>query len=167
MENSSSSSNLVEQTYTIGTSTDSAALSDQVKRYRSRRLKEPASNELKKDVAGDLSKEPLTLKCIKVIVANFAKSPAHSGVPAKHMREIAQQLPIDLDAGIAAVYVHDENYWKRRCMQSLAASECQIIEHGLTWKQLYFEHHLRKRLESFEADEDGAKLEPLLDEIRK
>lgn len=33
----------------------------------------------------------------------------------------------------------DENYWKRRCVEKLGWQNCQIAEHGLTWKQLFFE----------------------------
>jgi len=48
-----------------------------------------------------------------------------------------------LDAKIAAEFVFDENYWKKRCQEQLPQRDCQINEHGLTWKQLFFERHLR------------------------
>ena len=51
---------------------------------------------------------------------------------------------------VGALYVFDENYWKRRCVEKLGWQNCQIAEHGLTWKQLFFEvsteaHRLRWR----------------------
>lgn len=33
----------------------------------------------------------------------------------------------------------DENYWKRRCVEELSWQNCHIAEHGMTWKQLFFE----------------------------
>lgn len=40
---------------------------------------------------------------------------------------------------VGALYVFDESYWKRRCVEKLGWQNCQIAEHGLTWKQLFFE----------------------------
>lgn len=40
---------------------------------------------------------------------------------------------------MGALYVFDENYWKRRCVEKLGWQNCLIAEHGLTWKQLFFE----------------------------
>lgn len=40
---------------------------------------------------------------------------------------------------VGALYIFDENYWKRRCVEKLGWQNCQIAEHGLTWKQLFFE----------------------------
>ena len=62
----------------------------------------------------------------------------------RHIREITQNLPVDLDANIAAEFVFDENYWKRRCIEHFLQRNCQISEHGLTWKQLYFENYIQK-----------------------
>ena len=67
-------------------------------------------------------------------------------VLCRHIREITQNLPVDLDANIAAEFVFDENYWKRRCIEHFLQRNCQISEHGLTWKQLYFENYLQKVL---------------------
>ena len=163
-ENTNSANTTV--TYSIGNNTDSAALSDLVKRYRPRPIKSTAIATLQGN-DNDLAAEALTLKCIKVIVDNFAVIPTLVGVPAQHLRAICVRLPITLDPTIGALYVHDENYWKRSCMQSLPPSECQIQEHGCTWKQLFFENHLRERLETFTMDEEGAALEPFLESVKK
>lgn len=50
---------------------------------------------------------------------------------------------------VGALYVFDENYWKRRCVEQLGWQECQIAEHGLTWKQLFFEVHLGSSMKVF------------------
>mmetsp|Transcript_24778 Transcript_24778/g.74494 ORF Transcript_24778/g.74494 Transcript_24778/m.74494 type:complete len:177 (-) Transcript_24778:780-1310(-) len=67
------------------------------------------------------------------------------------MRKITSRLPMHLDAKIAAEFVFDENYWKKRCQEQLPQRDCQINEHGLTWKQLFFERHLRTCFEEFES----------------
>ena len=60
------------------------------------------------------------------------------------MREITGKLSLELDAKIAAEFVFDENYWKRRCVEQFMLRNCQISEHGLTWKQLFFETYLQQ-----------------------
>eukprot|EP00518_Triparma_eleuthera_P011049 CAMPEP_0182478984 /NCGR_PEP_ID=MMETSP1319-20130603/33381_1 /TAXON_ID=172717 /ORGANISM="Bolidomonas pacifica, Strain RCC208" /LENGTH=429 /DNA_ID=CAMNT_0024680369 /DNA_START=198 /DNA_END=1483 /DNA_ORIENTATION=- len=150
--------------FSVGTTTEQPSLSDQVKRFKPRKFKEKQETLLGKDKEFNAAKESLSLKCIKVIVENFDRNPSTEGIPAKEIREITSRLPIDLDPKKAAVFIHDESYWKRACIQSLSPSACQIIEHGLTWKQLFFEHHLQTRLESFKEDDD---IEELLEEIEK
>ena len=147
---------------TIGTSTTSSSLSSLVSLYRPRSLKRPTSKLLKNPVGSqgaensDKATELLTMKCIKVIVANFAHAPLHSGVPAAHMREITSRLPSTLDPGVAAVHVFDESYWKRACLEGLPKAACSIVEHGLTWKQLFFERHLQARLETLPGEGGAA-----------
>ncbi|GMH56970.1 hypothetical protein TL16_g02262 [Triparma laevis f. inornata] len=154
-----------QPTFSVGSTTSEPSLTDQVKRFKPRKFKEKRETLLSKDPSqNNPSHEKLSLKCIKVIVSNFDKNPSHSGIPASHVREITSRLPINLDPKKSAVYVHDESYWKRACLQSLSPSECQIVEHGLTWKQLFFENHLQKRLEGFK---DGDDIEVLLEEIEK
>ena len=148
--------------YSVGSTTDEPSLTDQIKRYKPRKFKSPPPSILNKSKPDS---EALSLKCIKVIVENFLERPAHSGIPANHMREITSRLPIDLDPAIMAVYVHDENYFKRACLQSLGRSKCQIIQHGLTWKQLFFEFHLQDRLENFDSEAES--FDDLLEEIKK
>ena len=46
-------------------------------------------------------------------------------------------------------YVHDENYWKRVCLENQKWDNCQIAEHGMSWKQLFFERYLSELLEGF------------------
>jgi len=151
--------------YSVGSTTDEPSLTDQIKRYKPRKFKEPESSILNKANAPSAANERLTEKCIKVIVENFSENPSHHTLPSKHMLAITSLLPIDLDPGIAAIHVHDEGYWKRCCLQSLGTSKCQIIKHGLTWKQLFFEFHLQDRLENFDAETES--FDDLLEEIKK
>jgi len=173
--------------FSVGSTTSESSLSEQVRRYKSKRFKEKQEHlTSKKDSAGGVdADETLQMKCIKVLVANFESSPTHDGrVESKHLLEITSRLPIDLDPKQSAVFVHDESYWKRACLDpnsSLTPSECQIVEHGMTWKQLFFEHHLKRRLELFDdqgssAPEEGKEdekkeeketVEDLLEEIEK
>ena len=60
------------------------------------------------------------------------------------MREITGKLSLELEAKIAAEFVFDENYWKRRCIEQFTLRNCQIRDHGLTWKQLFFETYLQQ-----------------------
>ena len=55
-----------------------------------------------------------------------------------------------------------QNYWKRCCIERFGWQNCQIVEHGLTWKQLFFETYLQERLEGHEA-EAGDDLTDLLE----
>lgn len=180
-------------TFSVGSNTGEASLTEEVKRYRGKRFKEKQESLLRLSDKQSPANESLQLKCIKVLVEHFEERPTHEMVDAKHLREITSRLPINLDPKQSAMYVHDENYWKRACLDersSLTPSECQIVEHGMTWKQLYFEHHLRQRLEFFhdgssnnigsgsrsktngrndksDDENDSETVEDLLDEIQK
>jgi hypothetical protein len=80
------------------------------------------------------------------------------------MAEITKQLPTNLPPEIAARYIYNENYWKRCCVEKYDWSKCQLSDHGLLWKQLYFEKLLQERLEDFDSQtEDIDVLADLLD----
>jgi len=74
------------------------------------------------------------------------------------MREITKTLPTDLDAKVAAEFVFDETYWKKRCEAWLLQGPCHIYEHGMTWKQYYFEKYVQKGLESCQTEEKTSTL---------
>jgi len=65
-------------------------------------------------------------------------------IMCRYMREISNRLSIDLDANTAAEFVFDESYWKRRCLQKYPQCNSKISEHGLMWKQLFFETHIQQ-----------------------
>lgn len=112
------------------------------------------------------AQECLSNKCIDVVVNNFETLPVHENIPARYMREISNRLSIDLDANTAAEFVFDESYWKRRCLQKYPQCNSKISEHGLMWKQLFFETHIQQRLEEFEPDSDGDRVLALLSAAR-
>jgi hypothetical protein len=106
---------------------------------------------------------------MKVIVANFEQRPVVEMILPRQMREITNMLPLTLDlvvAGalrvrvllsqacththcLAAKYVFDENYWKRRCVEAFGWHKCAISEHGMMWKQLFFEKAIQVSLLTF------------------
>jgi len=157
---------------TIGANTDEASLADQVQRYKPRTFHKVKNETTKGDSPAmdhlycTSVHEPLSEKCKRIVVANFATFPVHENIPAKHIREITQNLPVDLDANIAAEFVFDENYWKRRCIEHFLQRNCQISEHGLTWKQLYFENYLQKSLEEYEPETKDDSLPALLRTVK-
>jgi hypothetical protein len=67
------------------------------------------------------------------------------------MSEITRLLPTTLPPEITARYVYNENYWKRCCVEKYGWPNCELAEHGLLWKQLYFEKLLQEKLEDFDA----------------
>jgi len=49
--------------------------------------------------------------------------------------------------------VNDEHFWERVCRDEMKWLTCDIAEHGLSWKQLFFERFLSQRLETFGSNE--------------
>ena len=49
-------------------------------------------------------------------------------------------LSLDLPLELVGTLIDDESYWKRRAC--LRWKSCDVIPHGRSWKQLYFERHL-------------------------
>lgn len=138
----------------VGTTTTSASLSDQVKRYRLRTLTASGGGSKRMPNATDNSRiSSLYDMCVDATVQNFATRPVAEPIPAEHMREIVARLPVELDPRITAVSVFDENYWKRCCIERFGWHHCHLVEHGLTWKRLFFETYAQECLESLQADE--------------
>mmetsp|Transcript_30336 Transcript_30336/g.93890 ORF Transcript_30336/g.93890 Transcript_30336/m.93890 type:complete len:120 (+) Transcript_30336:661-1020(+) len=88
----------------------------------------------------------------------------HENIPAKHIRDITKNLPVDLDTSVAARFVFDENYWKKRCLKQSRPRDNQISEHGLSWKQLFFENFVQEGLERYDGEGKDL-LPPMLDII--
>ena len=88
--------------------------------------------------------ESLVDKCLRVIAQNFATRPRIEGLPETLLPRLVDQLSLTLPVNISAAHVHSESYWKRCCLEGKGWRNCQIAEHGLTWKQTFFEkfiHH--------------------------
>jgi hypothetical protein len=147
---------MIRSGLTVGRNTTEASLNDQLQRFRPRSL-EAKGNEKVLDVGkakqssgSNPAHETLQAKCIQVIVANFADRPITEVIPPPQMAEITAALPINLPPIIGAKYVFNENYWKRCCIERFGWQNCQIEEHGLLWKQMYFEKVLQEKLEDFD-----------------
>lgn len=163
----------------VGATTSSVSLASQVKRFTAKQI---ATAAMEADSAEKVTKqrrreqeamaafESLQSRCIGVICENFeARARAGTGledVPSKLLPLVTALLPTDLDLALTAPHIHDENYWKRCCLSREGWSNCQIAEHGLTWKQLYFEQHLQERLENFGWDDTRKRYEPNPVELR-
>ena len=70
-------------------------------------------------------------------------------VDPKFATAITSQLSADLDVTVTAPFVNDENYWKRVCTEGRKWTNCLISEHGMSWKQLFFERLVPELVESF------------------
>jgi hypothetical protein len=139
--------------YSVGRHTGESSLNDQLKRFQPRSLRENLNDtEIK---LANPARESLKLKCINVIVENFANNPITEIIPPQHMSEITNRLSIDLPPIISAKYVHNEAYWKKCCVHKYGWHNCQLIEHGLLWKQVYFEKLLQEKLEDYNLQNDS------------
>lgn len=133
----------------VGSSTEELSSLNQLQRYHSRNFRSRANpkgediSENDKNTCGSQTRDCLSDRCVAVVVSNFETYPVHENIPAGCMREITSRLMGDLDLKIASEFVFDENYWKQRCQQ-FPSRNYQINEHGLTWKQLFFETHLQQ-----------------------
>ena len=141
--------------YSVGRNTGESSLVDQLKRYRPRVVAEEEQKALAANLKPkNASHESLKSKCIKIIVENFAKRPVRDVIPPPIMSEITQALPINLPPILGAKYIYDENYWKRCCVEKYGWHKCQLSEHGLLWKQMYFEKLFQEKLEDFDSQTD-------------
>ncbi|KAL4105568.1 hypothetical protein PRIC1_003629 [Phytophthora ramorum] len=140
---------------TVGTTTDVCALSDQVKKYRSRVVQnaQAADNDAKNATSATVIPS-LLLMCLKIISDRFRLQPKAQNVPRQFLPEVMARLPLDLDVCVTAPNVTDENYWKRCCLSQTQWKNTQIADHGLTWKQLFLEKYLQDLLEDFDPAGD-------------
>jgi hypothetical protein len=136
--------------YTVGRNTSEASLNDQLQQ----RFKPRFSAEAKSEIKTNPAHESLKTKCINVIVENFARMPVREVIPPPVLSEITKILPTNLPPTIGAQYVYDESYWKRCCVEKYNWHKCILSEHGMMWKQLYFEKLLQEKLEDFDAQTD-------------
>ncbi len=141
--------------YTVGRNTGESSLSDQLKRFKPRvfdveEIRTPSSGFVSAP-SSNPAHESLKSKCIKVIVENFAKRPVKDVIPPPIMAEITNALSNNIPPIIGARYIYDENYWKRCCVDKYGWHKCHLAEHGLLWKQLFFEKLFQERLEDFDS----------------
>lgn len=123
-------------------------MTDQLKIYKPKTF---AIEEKKSKRPANPAHEKLSTKCIRVVVANFNELPVREVIPPPQMAEITKLLPTNLSPMVGAMYIYNESYWKRCCVDKYGWHNCHLDEHNLLWKQLYFEKLLQERLEDFDA----------------
>ena len=69
-----------------------------------------------------------------VLEADFSKRPCNKYTREEIVRKVNENLPLDLDVTVAANYVTNDEYWKRRCVRQGWQNENPIY-HGMTYKQ--------------------------------
>mmetsp|Transcript_9503 Transcript_9503/g.38781 ORF Transcript_9503/g.38781 Transcript_9503/m.38781 type:complete len:221 (+) Transcript_9503:171-833(+) len=67
----------------------------------------------------------------------------------RYLHDITRRLPSDLDPNVAAEYLFDEFYWETRCSVLYPRQALLAEQHGLSWKQLFFEIHMQQHFEAF------------------
>jgi hypothetical protein len=92
------------------------------------------------------------------VVANFERNPVREVIPPPQMAQITSQLPTSLSPVIGGRYVYNENFWKRCCVDKYGWHNCNISEHGMLWKQAFFEKLIRERLEDFDPRTEDVEL---------
>ena len=88
---------------------------------------------------------PLSDLCVQVIAENFASRPTLRGIPMRYINRVTELLPTSLPLEVTGPLIDDEGYWKRCALQRW--DNCQIVDHGSSWKRLYFERNLTDFLE--------------------
>jgi len=99
--------------------------------------------------------ESLVDTCARVVASNFSTMPFLDRVPPRHQDKVIRRLPTDLDLTVAAAYVHSESYWKRCCIEGKGWNDCEILKHGFSWKQTFFERNLQEALEDYDEDRNS------------
>jgi len=104
---------------------------------------------------------PLKELCIRVVAENFSQRSDFGQLPPLYVKRVIDLLSTDLPLELVGGMIDDEAYWKRRACATWKNLEC--VEHGSSWKQLYFERNLESALERYDpATSDPNKLKQLL-----
>ncbi|CAD7964067.1 unnamed protein product [Amoebophrya sp. A120] len=81
---------------------------------------------------------------------------------AKQLEEVYAILDTDIPLGIAATWIDDEYYWKRRTLQRDKGEYTGLVDqHGMSWKQFFCETELGFIIEKFPLDFEAAELDEL------
>ena len=138
-------------TYTTGRTTAESSLSDRLKRFKPRIL---ADEDMCTKIVNP-AQETLVSKCMKVVILNFERMPVKEVLSELQMAEISSQLQTTLSPLVGAKYVFNETYWKKCCVEKHGWHGCNLSDHGMLWKRLYFERLLTERLEDFDIEIDN------------
>lgn len=82
--------------------------------------------------------------CVSEVARGFQKQTL-SKVPEEYHAKIVDLLPLDLPLELAGQAIKLERYWKRRSQSQW--TNCDVLKHGGSYKQLYFERHLQDHIE--------------------
>jgi hypothetical protein len=123
--------------FSVGSTTSSASLAEQVKKFQKRTFKQNEVEE--KSKKGD-SFESLASRCITVLTDNFAERPNLEGIPSKFLPQVTARLPLDLDISVSGPHIHDENYWKRACLTRPVSSRPLTSLVRNRWSNAYYFH---------------------------
>ena len=127
--------------------------SEEVKKYKVRPLHGQRDTSIPTDSSNSSPvNETLVEKCLRSVAANFATRPHIENLPEKLLPKLVERLPLDLPVNVSAAHVHSESYWKKCCLQGRGWRNCQIAEHGLTWKQTFFELFIQQEIEAFDPN---------------
>ena len=99
-------------------------------------------------------------KSLDVVVANFAHLAETKKIPNNLMPNIIPKLNYDLPPMVSCKYILDDDnsiygnlhYWQNSCYKRFERYNCNIDEHGNSWKRMYFEKLITEKLEMFEDD---------------
>ena len=94
---------------------------------------------------------PLSELCVRIIAQNFSNRPTLRGIPTRFVDRVTELLPTTLPLDVTGPLIDDEPYWQR--CASARWDNCQISDHGSSWKRLYFERNLADFLEAFDPKE--------------
>lgn len=153
--------------YSVGRSTGESSLSDQLIKYPKREIIKADDKKIRLTQAAlqrppNPAHEKLITKCIRVVVENFDNRPVRDVIPPPLMAEITKSLPTKLSPIIGAMYIYNESYWKRCCVDKYGWHNCHLEDHNLLWKQLYFEKLLQEVLENANSIDDIEALDSLI-----
>ena len=107
---------------------------------------------------------PLSDLCVAVLADSFASRPTLRSIPTRFISRVTALLPTSLPLDVTAPLIDDETFWKRSALERWA--NCQVSEHGSSWKRLYFECNLADFLESFDPTEFSSGLDPTAELMR-
>jgi len=94
--------------------------------------------------------QPLSELCVRVLAANFANRPTLRGIAPRYINRVTELLPTNLPLEVTGPLIDDEGYWKRCSTERW--DNCQISDHGSSWKRCYFERNLSDFLEGFDPE---------------
>eukprot|EP00392_Amoebophrya_sp_AT5.2_P011011 g11086.t1 len=81
---------------------------------------------------------------------------------AKQLEEVYAILDTDVPLSVAAQWIDDEYYWKRRTLQRDKGEYTGLVDqHGMSWKQFFCETELGFIIEKFPLDFEAVELEEL------